>query len=202
MNTAVKPVSATPRQAESSSEAPRSRVYIALGSNLGDRLGHIARALDAIAELPETDLVSVSPVYESEPAYHQRQDTFANAVLEARTALTPDGLLCELQRLELEAGRVRTFPNAPRPLDLDILDYEGVCRDDESLVLPHPRLPERDFAVTPLLDIAPSCVLADGTALTRDFIAYGKVIRRIDAPTATRPDGADSTTAPLFPNLM
>lgn len=154
-----------------------ARVFIALGSNQGDRLDHLLHGLKGLGELTNVELHALSSIFESEPAYYSEQDPFANAVLELHTTLDPHALLTELQRLELEEGRVRTFPNAPRPLDLDILDYEGVCLSEEVLTLPHPRVLERDFVVTPLLEIAPQHTLASGTVVTRERIAYGMVTR-------------------------
>lgn len=181
--------STTPCRESDPSGRRHARAYLALGSNQGDRAGHIEHALAALARLPETELAALSPLYESEPAYHTEQEPFANAVLEVRTALTPHELLDQLQRIEREEGRMRTFPNAPRPLDLDILDYEDALCDDERLTLPHPRLLERDFTVTPLLDISPSCTLADGTAVTRGRITHGRILRQLeglDLPPSAR----------------
>lgn len=159
-------------------KATRSnRVFIALGSNQGDRLDHLFRGLKGLRKLADVELYALSSIFESEPAYYSKQDPFANAVLELHTTLNPHALLTELQRLEVEEGRVRTFPNAPRPLDLDILDYEKVRLSEETLVLPHPRVLERDFVVTPLLEIAPQHTLASGTVVTRERIAYGMVTR-------------------------
>jgi dihydropteroate synthase len=155
---------------------PASRAYIAIGSNTGDRLAELQKAADEIADLPATRLIAASTVYESEPAYFDDQATFANAVLEIETRLHPQVLLVELQRLERAAGRVRTFKNAPRILDLDILDYAGTVWNDDLLVLPHPLALERDFVVTPLLELDSECELADGTAVTRDGIRYGAII--------------------------
>lgn len=152
-----------------------AHVYLALGSNQGDRLGHLTHALEGLNSLGKISLQALSPVYESEPAYYSNQGPFANAVLEISTTFDPFELLTGLQRLERKEGRVRTFPNAPRPLDLDILDYERVCLDTEKLILPHPRLLERDFIVTPLLALSPNHLLADGRHITRDHITCGKV---------------------------
>jgi dihydropteroate synthase len=157
-------------------EPPR-RAYVALGSNEGDRIGHLSWAAHHIGGLPATSLVSMSPIYESEPAYYTEQAAFANAVVAIDTRLHPRVLLAELQRLELAAGRRRTFKNAPRPLDLDICDYEGETSTDDELTLPHARLLERDFVVRPFLDIASSHVLADGMPLSSDAVCVGRAFR-------------------------
>lgn len=155
---------------------------IALGANQGDRVGALSAACLEIDALPFTSVEEVSSIYGSEPAYHIDQPPFANAVLRVRTRLHERVLLAELQRLELAAGRVRTFANAPRPLDLDILDYEGVVSDDAELTLPHPRLLERDFTVRPILEMAPGYVLADGTAVTDGAVRHGMTTGVLSEP--------------------
>ena len=122
---------------------------------------------------------SVSSYVESEPAYKEDQAAFANAVAVLQTVLAPQELLDVLHKIETSLGRVRHEVNGPRTIDLDILDYEGMVSDDVSLTLPHPRVLERDFVVTPLLEVEPGCVLADGVMVARDKIAYGKVIGRL-----------------------
>src|SRR5512141_395675 len=95
--------------------------YIALGSNVGDRLANLSEALEAISEIPETHVQRASNAYESEPAYNLAQPPFANAVVEVDTDLEADQLLGYLQSIEEEMGRVRTEENGPRVIDLDIL---------------------------------------------------------------------------------
>ena len=154
-------------------------VAVALGSNMGDRRALLDAAVDALRKTPGVWVYAVSDYVESEPAYKEDQAPFANAVALLQTTLSPAELLHLLQRIETENGRVRREPNGPRTLDLDILDYEGVVSDDPQLTLPHPRLLERDFTVTPLLQIDPSYTLADGTPVTREHIAYGKLAGRL-----------------------
>ena len=119
---------------------------------------------------------SISDYVESEPAYKEDQAVFANAVAVLQTTVAPRELLDVLHAIENAEGRVRREANGPRTLDLDILDYEGFVSDDAQLVLPHPRILERDFVVTPLLQVEPGYVLADGAPVTRDAVAYGKVV--------------------------
>lgn len=154
---------------------PPARVAIALGANEGDRIMALVWARRRIAALPYTEVLAGSAIYASEPAYNEDQPAFANAMLFVRTRLHPQVLLAELQRLELTAGRVRTFPNAPRPLDLDIVDYGGVVSTGETLTLPHPLALERDFVVKPLLELDPDYVLADGTSVGGEAVRYGMV---------------------------
>lgn len=152
------------------------RAIIALGSNMGNSCGHLDDALASLRLNPDVWVGAVSEYVTSEPAYLEAQAPFVNAVALIQTTLTPHELLHMLQSLEGEHGRVRSVENGPRPLDLDIIDYEGVVCADEELDLPHPLALERDFVVTPLLDIMPSCELANGIAVTRDKVTVGQVM--------------------------
>lgn len=130
--------------------------YIALGSNLGNRLAHLRMAVRALKDLG--DVEAVSPVYETEPVGYADQPRFLNAVARLRTELPPHELLARLLEIERQAGRVRTFPNAPRTLDLDLILYDDMVIKTPELTLPHPRLHERAFVMRPLVDIAPDVV--------------------------------------------
>lgn len=152
------------------------RAIIALGSNMGNSCGHLDDALASLRLNPDVWVGAVSEYVTSEPAYLEAQAPFVNAVALIQTTFTPHELLHMLQSLEAEHGRVRSVENGPRPLDLDIIDYEGVVCADEQLDLPHPLALERDFVVTPLLDIMPSCELANGIAVTRDKVTVGQVM--------------------------
>jgi dihydropteroate synthase/2-amino-4-hydroxy-6-hydroxymethyldihydropteridine diphosphokinase len=128
-------------------------VYVALGSNLGDRAGTIhaaLRGLEAFAAVDETSFL-----YETAPAYVTDQPAFLNAVCRLRTELAPLELLGALKQLESELGRTATVRNGPRVVDLDILFYDDIFFEAPELRIPHPRLVERDFVLGPLLDIAP-----------------------------------------------
>lgn len=133
-----------------------ARAVIALGSNLGDRAGHLHRAVAALKCLPGTRVLAVSAFIETAPvdvppAYQDLR--FLNGALILETALEPEALLDELNRLEAEAGRVRAERNGPRPLDLDIILYEGVRVQSARLTLPHPRAHLRDFVLRPLAEL-------------------------------------------------
>ena len=133
-----------------------ARAVIALGSNLGDRAGHLHRAVEALGMLPGTRVLAVSAFIETAPvdvppAYQDL--SFLNGALILETALEPEALLDELNRLEAEAGRVRAERNGPRPLDLDIILYEGVRVQSARLTLPHPRAHLRDFVLRPLAEL-------------------------------------------------
>lgn len=132
------------------------RVYLALGSNLGDRRHNLAAALRALP--PEVEISELSPLYETTPAYVTNQPLFLNMAVEGYTTLSPTGLLNHLQQIERSLGRERTLRYGPRTIDLDILFYDELILDLPGLTLPHPRMSERDFVLRPLADIAPNFV--------------------------------------------
>ncbi len=150
--------------------------YIALGSNEGDRLLNLGRAVDALTDLPETRVTAISHAYESEPAYFEQQPLFANAVVAIETELESENLLAYLQQIEDSMGRVRTAENGPRPIDMDILLLGDEDSQTADLTIPHPRILEREFVVTPLLEIAPRLHLPDGTRVSRDDVTVGAVV--------------------------
>jgi 2-amino-4-hydroxy-6-hydroxymethyldihydropteridine diphosphokinase len=130
------------------------RVFLGLGSNMGDRQGHLRAA---VAGIP--DVVAVSPVYETDPVGGPPgQDDYLNMVAELDTALTARELLELAHRLEEAAGRVRTVRHGARTLDVDILLVDDQAIDEPDLVVPHPRMWERRFVVEPLADLAPDLV--------------------------------------------
>ncbi|MHB0991197.1 MAG: 2-amino-4-hydroxy-6-hydroxymethyldihydropteridine diphosphokinase [Burkholderiales bacterium] len=130
-------------------------VFIALGSNLANPARQIMLAFDAIACLPETSLCSRSSLYLTAPVGYADQPDFINAVIKINTGLAPMPLLAALLDIEQRQGRERTFRNAPRVLDLDILLYNEMILGESELTLPHPRMHERAFVLMPLLEIAP-----------------------------------------------
>jgi len=136
----------------------RVDAYVALGSNLGDRIGEVERALAEIAALRATELVARSSLYGSAPIDADGDD-YVNAVAHVRTALAPEALLRELQAIERAHGRERPFANAPRTLDLDLLLHGDAVVAGVALTLPHPRLHERAFVLVPLAEIAPDLVI-------------------------------------------
>jgi len=128
---------------------------VALGSNLGDRAAHLARALAALAATPGIEVVSASSVYETDPVGPPPQGSYLNAAATLRTALAPRALLARLLAIETESGRVRSGErNAARTLDLDLLLYGALHVDEPGLTVPHPRLAERAFVLEPLSEIA------------------------------------------------
>lgn len=129
------------------------RVFIALGSNLGDRANNLDRALEALSAFVR--ITSRSSIYETDPAYVIDQPSFLNMVVMGKTALSADLLLTELKRIEADIGRVPTRRNGPRVIDLDILYYGDQVMDTGRLIVPHPRIAERQFVLEPLFEIAP-----------------------------------------------
>ena len=129
--------------------------YIGIGSNLDDPRRQVLDALAELDRLPHTRLVKKSSLYRSAPLGHADQPDFINAVAQLETGLPAERLLAELQAVEARHGRKRTFPNAPRTLDLDVLLYGESALDLPNLKIPHPRMHERAFVLKPLLEISP-----------------------------------------------
>jgi 2-amino-4-hydroxy-6-hydroxymethyldihydropteridine diphosphokinase len=130
--------------------------YIGLGSNLGDRVATLRTAVQRLETLGGVN--AVSSLYETEPVGYLGQPPFLNAVVALDTALAPADLLSTLLGIERDLGRTRSFPNAPRTLDLDLLLFDDVILYTPDLTLPHPRLHERAFVLVPLAEIAPELV--------------------------------------------
>jgi len=131
-------------------------VYLALGSNLGDRLANLKQAISSLT--PQLDVKTKSQVYETPPWGFEDQPKFLNQVIKAQTYLDPEPLLKHLKRLEVALGRQESFPNGPRLIDIDLLFYDDLVLNKPFLVIPHPRLHERGFVLLPLMDIAPDLV--------------------------------------------
>ncbi len=121
------------------------RVYVALGSNVGDREGHLAMARRRLASLSHTKLRSESTIEETEPLGPQPQGSYLNQMVLLETALTPRTLFDQCQQIERAAGRERRIRWGPRTLDLDIVRYGDLVVNESDLVIPHPELPNRDF---------------------------------------------------------
>ena len=129
--------------------------YVGLGSNLGDSRRMLERAVDGIAGLARTRLIAVSPLYRSLPFGPVEQGDFLNAVAAVITTLEPRELLQALRSLELDLGRQPSKLRwGPREIDLDLLVHGDACIDEDDLTLPHPGIPERDFVLYPLRDVA------------------------------------------------
>lgn len=127
-------------------------VYLGLGTNLGDRLANLKAAVSALEAAATIE--TLSRVYETAPLYVTDQPAFLNMAVRAATSLAPADLLQRLKAIENELGRVGSVRYGPRLIDIDILLYDDQMIDTGDLVVPHPRLPERRFALAPLADIA------------------------------------------------
>ena len=166
------------------------RVFLGLGSNLGDRAQMLSRAR-ALLEGPDLRMVGGSRVYESPPWGMADQPWFLNQVVEIRTGLPPRALLSRCLDIEARLGRVRTVRWGPRTIDIDILLYGGLEMNAPDLIIPHPRLRHRAFALIPLEELAPGLVLPDGTAVESALAALpdrGSVREYVPGRDAARTD--------------
>ncbi len=161
--------------------AIEEQVYVAMGSNLGDRDAHLAAGLAALRASEGIEVVAVSPLYETDPIGPPPQGPYLNGAIQLSTSLDPHALLKRLLEIEAERGRTRGADrNAPRTLDLDLLLYGDRKWVGPDLEIPHPRLAERPFVLEPLCDLA------------ADFIhpVLGETIRalalRVRDPAAVR----------------
>jgi len=130
-------------------------VYLALGSNLGDRHSSIRQAIDLL-NITGVHITHLSTIIETEPVGGPVQGKFLNAVLEARTKLSPRQLLSKIKAIEVKLGRVHREVDGPREIDIDILLYDDFVMDLPELTVPHPRMLERAFVMIPLKEIAPN----------------------------------------------
>ena len=130
------------------------RIYLSLGSNIGDREGNLRQAVERLASL-DVRVLHASRIYETEPLDYKNQAWFLNQVVEAETALFPMQLLTRIGRVERELGRVRAVPKGPRTIDIDILFYAAAVVETARLEIPHPRIAERRFVLEPLAELAP-----------------------------------------------
>ena len=160
--------------------------YIGLGSNLEDPRNQLQRAFVDLAGLPDTRLVARSSLYRSAPLGSPdqpdlaNQPDFVNAVAKIETALTPQALLHALLHIEHGHGRKRTFRNAPRTLDLDVLLYDDMQLHEPGLTIPHPQMHLRAFVLQPLLEIAPDIGIPGvGQAQRLLQACQGQVLERI-----------------------
>jgi 2-amino-4-hydroxy-6-hydroxymethyldihydropteridine diphosphokinase len=131
-------------------------VYLALGSNLGNREDNLKEAISALP--PQMDVKAKSHVYETPPWGYEDQPRFLNQVVKAQTYLQPEPLLKHIKRLEVALGRKATFRNGPRVIDIDILLYDDLVLNTPILTLPHPHMHERGFVLLPMMDIDPDLI--------------------------------------------
>jgi len=131
------------------------KVFIGIGSNIGNRLHHLQEAVDQLMKLDDTSICAISAIYITEPIGEAEQHRFYNGVILLETLLQPEELRLKCKTIEQELGRPGCYPRwSPRVIDLDILLYDDLCLRSESLSIPHTELQHRKFVLIPLLDIA------------------------------------------------
>jgi 2-amino-4-hydroxy-6-hydroxymethyldihydropteridine diphosphokinase len=142
---------------------------VGLGANLNDPAAQVEYALSELDRLPGTRLIARSSLYASAPVGYVDQPDFINAVAQVETTLAPRALLAALLDIEHRHGRERSFRNAPRTLDLDLLLYGNALFHEDGLTLPHPRMSERGFVLLPLLEIVPD-IMIPGRGRAADWL--------------------------------
>ena len=167
-----------------------AKVFVGIGSNLGDRAAHLTLARDELAALPRTKLVAFSPIYETAPVGSVPQGPYLNAAARLDTELDPYDLLDALHAIEAKAGREppqRRRKWGPRVLDLDILLYDHRVISSDELVVPHPLLHERWFALRPLADLDPKLVHPVLEMTIGDLLLYLEQNDPAQAPRSRNP---------------
>jgi 2-amino-4-hydroxy-6-hydroxymethyldihydropteridine diphosphokinase len=178
---------------------PSRQIVLALGSNLGDRRDILQGCVDAIAAIPEVEVMAVSPVYETVPVGGPPQPDYLNTVMLARTTLPSRVLLGRLHEIEAAFDRERSVRWGPRTLDIDIITVAGEVSADPELTLPHPRAHERAFVLAPWHDVDPDAVLpGHGPVATLLAAADRSGIRRA---ALLPPLGASAAPIPPRPAL-
>jgi 2-amino-4-hydroxy-6-hydroxymethyldihydropteridine diphosphokinase len=145
-------------------------VYLALGSNVGNRVANLKAAIAALP--PQMEVKAKSRVYETPPWGYANQEKFLNQALKVQTYVQPEPLLRHLKRLEVALGREVTFQNGPRVIDIDILFYDDLVFESPPLAIPHPHVHERGFVLMPLMDIAPDFVHPVKKQTIRQLITF------------------------------
>ena len=131
-------------------------VYLSLGSNLGDRLGYLQQATSILSVHKDINIVATSSFYETEPWQMEAENWFVNAVVQITTTLSPEALLEETQRIEVQLGRIKNSSEkyADRTIDIDLLFYDDLIMHTGELTIPHPLMHKRAFMLVPMLEIA------------------------------------------------
>ena len=146
------------------------KAYISLGSNIGDRQKHLQDAVDALALVPGINVTAASKIYETLPVGYTEQGNFFNAAVEVETDIGPEALLGVCLGIEAGLGRHRIIKDGPRTIDMDLLLYGDETRNTDYLIIPHPRMAEREFVLKPLSDINAELEVIKNAALTGEGI--------------------------------
>ena len=155
-------------------------VYVGMGANAGEPRAQLLAAWEALSRLPQTRAIARSSLYRSAPIGYEEQPDFVNCVAKLDTDLEPHALLSHLQGIERDLGRARSFKNAPRTIDLDLLLYGSAAIDAPGLVVPHPRMHERAFVLEPLTELDPGATIP-GKGSAAEFLGAcaGQRIERV-----------------------
>jgi 2-amino-4-hydroxy-6-hydroxymethyldihydropteridine diphosphokinase len=155
---------------------------IALGSNLQQPQVQVSKAIQVLSQTAGLNLLKASSLYATAPVGYDNQPDFINAVVQMSTGIPAPQLMQLLLTIEQTFGRERPFPNAPRILDLDLLDYDGMQMATEQLTLPHPRMHERGFVILPLAEIVPDFILPQGKTVVEWAAEFPHDdVRKLDA---------------------
>ena len=157
----------------------RNTAYLGLGSNVGDRMGHLRQAIARLAEADGITLVDISPVYQTEPVGYEAQEDFCNMVARITTVLSPIDLFSTIKSIEEGMGRFETVHKGPRTIDIDIIliGDQNIC--EYGLSVPHPLMLEREFVLRPLFDLAPDLWIEPLHIFVRDALARVEGIKRV-----------------------
>jgi len=156
--------------------------YVGLGANLGDPRAQLLAAFEALDRIAATRVTARSSLYRSAPLGYADQPQYLNAVARLDTALQPEVLLARLQEIERGLGRERSFRDAPRTIDLDLLLYGAGRIDTPALAVPHPRMHQRAFVLLPLLELDPAAVIPGrGSAIELLRACAAQAVERIQA---------------------
>jgi 2-amino-4-hydroxy-6-hydroxymethyldihydropteridine diphosphokinase len=161
-----------------STDPPRAEVLLGLGANLGEPPKQLAAAVARLRALVED--VRVSSIYRTEPVGHRDQPDFYNLVLRGWTRVPPEALLREMLEIERDLGRERTFANAPRTIDIDLLAYGDVVMRTPALTLPHPGIAHRGFVLHPLAEVAPEWVHPVLRQTARELLFAAGPLERVE----------------------
>jgi 2-amino-4-hydroxy-6-hydroxymethyldihydropteridine diphosphokinase len=152
-------------------------IYLGLGSNLGDRKQNLAQALNLISQ--HVDVIRLSSVYETEPVGYTQQPLFLNAACCASTEQNPEQLLIIFKEIETSMGRVPSFTNSPRIIDIDILFYDSQIVRTPELTIPHPRITERAFVLIPMVEIAPELTHPENGSTIQELVDHLETVSGI-----------------------